>query len=158
MLYNVSMIKDRYGPIAHMMIGAPGSGKSTTASKLREMFDSIIVSTDQIRGDLYGDESIQGEWRDIVEELKRRVRCAKAVGKNVIIDATHARAKSRRETIKFLEECGFERIVPVLVHPPLDTCLERNSNRDRKVPQRVVIQMWETIEQNHKSIEKEFGI
>lgn len=158
MLYDVSMTKDEYGPIAHIMIGAPGSGKSTAASKLKAMFDSIIVSTDKIREDLYGDESTQGEWRDIVEELKRRVRCAKAAGKNVIIDATHARAKSRKETIKFLDECGFEQIVPVLVHPSLNTCLERNRKRDRNVPQRVVIAMWETIEQNKMSINKEFSI
>ena len=152
------MTKDEYGPIAHIMIGAPGSGKSTEAQKLSEIFASVIVSTDQIRKELYGDESIQGDWMEVIGELQRLVRCAKAAGYNVIIDATHARGKSRKQMKMFLEKCGFAQIVPVLVHPPLETCLERNRKRERNVPQRVVIQMWETIEQNRKYLQEEFEV
>ncbi len=157
MLYNASMNNDGYDPIAHVMIGAPGSGKSFMALKLSEIFDSIVVSTDEIRESLYGSEAIQGDWQEIENEMKRRVRCAKATGNNVIIDATHARAKYRKNIAKFLRECGFVHIVPVLVHPPLDTCLEQNRKRERRVPQRVVIQMWQTIEQNRHSLKEEFN-
>lgn len=158
MLYNGSMSKDGHGCVAHVMIGAPGSGKSTMALKLSEIFDSVIVSTDKIRESLYGDESEQGDWKEIESELRRLVRCAKASGRNVIIDATHARAKYRKSVAKFLNECGFEFIVPVLVHPSLEACLEQNRSRERKVPQRVIIQMWQSIQQNVNSLKEDFKI
>ncbi|RMG08866.1 MAG: hypothetical protein D6728_13705 [Cyanobacteria bacterium J055] len=45
----------------HFLIGLPGSGKSTFAAQLDSLNDeSIIISPDRIRAELYGNESIQG--------------------------------------------------------------------------------------------------
>jgi predicted kinase len=52
-------------PYAHVMIGAPGSGKSTKAEMLAELSDSAIVCLDTLRKELWGDEAIQGPWEDL---------------------------------------------------------------------------------------------
>ena len=41
----------------YMTVGCPASGKSTWAEQYKDGF--IIVSSDAIRADLYGDESIR---------------------------------------------------------------------------------------------------
>ena len=43
----------------YMMVGLPASGKSTYAKLLAEEVDGIIVSSDAIRKEWYGDENIQ---------------------------------------------------------------------------------------------------
>ncbi len=139
------------------MIGAPGSGKSTVAARLAEMFDAAVISTDAIRSKLWGDESVQGDWAEIDKEIKRLVRCAGAMNRNIVIDATHARKKYRTHSAQMLRQAGYSSVIPFIVHPPLETCLERNAKRDRRVPQRVIIQMWNAINSSIKSIDKEFN-
>ncbi|MBW4428061.1 MAG: ATP-binding protein [Nostoc desertorum CM1-VF14] len=52
--------------ICHYLIGPPGSGKSTLAAQMSQLIpNSRIISTDQIRGKLYGNEEIQGDWAEI---------------------------------------------------------------------------------------------
>jgi len=143
--------------IAHVMVGAPGSGKSTAGARLAELFDSVVVSTDGVRGDLWGDESVQGDWADVSREVERRVRCAAASGRNAVLDATHAKRSHRRRAAEMLRAAGYDEIVPVLAHPPLETCLERNAGRDRVVPADVVERMWLSIEQNKQSIQEDFS-
>jgi len=143
--------------IAHVMVGAPGSGKSTAGARLAELFDSVVVSTDAVRGDLWGDESVQGDWADVSREVERRVRCAAAGGRNVVLDATHAKRSYRRHAAEMLRAAGYDVVVPVLAHPPLETCLERNAGRDRVVPADVVERMWLSIEQNKQSIQEDFN-
>lgn len=143
-------------PYAHVMVGAPGSGKSTLAKEIALVSDSAIVCLDTLRKELWGDESIQGPWQDLQALFRQRVSEVADSGRNIIIDATHARKRYRKETIELLRSEVFRPIYCCIVHPPLEICLSQNAKRDRKVPQRVVIQMWETINQNLKSIEKEF--
>lgn len=142
--------------VAHVMIGAPGSGKSTRAEEIARVSDSVIVCLDTLRGELWGDESIQGPWNELHELFKRRIVEVADSGQNIIIDATHARKRHRRATIELLRSESFRPIYCCIVHPPLEVCLAQNAARDRRVPQRVVIQMWETINNNLNSIEKEF--
>jgi len=142
--------------IAHVMIGAPGSGKSTSASTLAAMFGSVVVSTDAVRGQLWGDESVQGDWAEVSREVNRLVRRAAASGRNVVLDATHAKRAYRRRAVEMLRESGYESVVPMLVHPPLETCLGRNERRERVVPADVVERMWRAIEQNKNDIQQDF--
>ena len=44
----------------HMFIGIPASGKSTLAQKIAPTINAEILSTDKIREELYGDETVQG--------------------------------------------------------------------------------------------------
>lgn len=46
--------------LCHFLIGVPSSGKSTFAQLLAQTGNYQIISTDAIRQQLYGDETIQG--------------------------------------------------------------------------------------------------
>lgn len=142
--------------IAYVMVGAPGSGKSTTAAAISKQNNASIVCLDHLREELWGDESIQGSWHELQSLFHKKVSEVAKSGKNIVIDATHARKRHRKETIRLLRENGFSRVFCYIVHPPLETCLAQNKKRSRVVPQRVVIQMWNLIEQNFNSISKDF--
>ncbi len=52
---------------------------------------AIVLSTDAIRAELYGDAAVQGPWNEIRAVLLQRLNAAAQAGTPVIIDATHAR-------------------------------------------------------------------
>lgn len=53
----------------HLLIGQPASGKSYLAKELAQHLNADILSTDQIRFWLYGDENVQGDWHEIEQVL-----------------------------------------------------------------------------------------
>ena len=44
-----------------MLVGPAGSGKSTVAKEMLSKDNFVIVSSDSVREELFGDESIQGD-------------------------------------------------------------------------------------------------
>ena len=55
------------------MIGPPGSGKSRIAKILAPLLEAEIISTDEIRKKLYGNESIQGNWSEIKNVIDNKI-------------------------------------------------------------------------------------
>ena len=138
---------------AFVMVGAPGAGKSTLASRLAETENAFIVSGDSIRAELYGDESNQGNWSEIQDRLEELV--SEAVGCTLIMDGTHYLTSYRRETLALLRGYGYDDIEAIVVNPPLEDCIFRNANRHRGVPRHVVIGMHKKLQSslNHIHIE-----
>jgi predicted kinase len=136
-----------------MLVGLPGSGKSTLAQQLLlgdDLLEPQIISTDAIRGQLFGDESIQGSWILVWDQVKRQFRQAveQILLKNTsqaIYDATNASRKQRREVITLARECGFTQIIGLWVDTPLQVCLERNQRRSRQVPEDVIWHMYRQL-------------
>ena len=105
-----------------MMIGLPGSGKSTYAKTL----DGVVLSSDEIRKD------IGNPWNEM---FRRTIELLKS-GENVIYDATNLFRKKRRAVITEAKRYGKTKAVVMLT--PLNECLERNSRRVEKVPTEVI--------------------
>ncbi len=61
-------------PIFTMMVGLPGSGKSTYAEKLSKERSAIICSSDKVREDLYGDENSQSNNDEVFKLLHKRIK------------------------------------------------------------------------------------
>ncbi len=129
------------------LIGLPGSGKSTLAAQLLQEDDRRrLISTDQIRAQLFGDEAIQGSWLLIWWEIRQQLTIAIAqiqagIITEVIYDATNARRRDRRRALLLIRYCGFTQVTGIWVNTPLATCLERNQRRDRQVPEAVIMRM-----------------
>ena len=128
-----------------MMIGVPGSGKSFEAEKIAEREDAIIVSSDAIRGEIYGDESRQENPKRVFEIVDERVKVALESGKNVIMDATNINGRRRAEWVSKMRINGVE-MIAVYVNTPLELCLERQNLRDRKVPEDVIRRMHNNLQ------------
>ncbi len=134
--------------ICHFMIGVPGSGKSTVANYLAEQTKGLIISTDQIREQLYGDAIIQGNWLEIEAEVLRQMAIAIAISQPIIYDATNAYKQWRLELLEkiALIEPEIPRFwVALLLETPLEICKQRNQNRQRQVPESVIEQMAKAI-------------
>jgi predicted kinase len=129
-------------PSAHILIGLPGSGKSTLARRLAERYaPASIISSDEIRRHLYGDEAIQGEAARVFRFARSNLRAAVRAGRNVIYDATNINPTFRRWTIRELRENGARWIVGYWLDVPLSVCQQRNRERERVVPEAVLHRM-----------------
>ena len=121
----------------YMMIGFPGSGKSTYAEKLSKEEDAIICSSDALRKELYGSEAVQEHNEEIFNILMQRVIKYLSEDKSVIYDAMNISSKYRRNTLKMLSRFNCEKIAYIIA-TPYEMCLDRNSIRDRHVPEHVI--------------------
>lgn len=124
-----------------MMIGLPASGKSTLAEQIAKSEDAEIVSSDNIRKELYGDENIQGDNNKVFRILQERIINGLKNNKNMIYDATNISYKTRMAFLQRLNKLKVEKIA-IMVATPYEDCLIRNSQRERKVPEEVIKRMY----------------
>ena len=125
----------------HLLIGPPASGKTTLAGVLAELTGAVVLSTDVVRGELFGDAAVQGPWRDIEALLHQRIREAVAAGIPVIVDATHARRPWRLAITQALDLPAPVEWIGWWLYTPLSTCLQWNHTRKRLVPEPVIREM-----------------
>ncbi|MEA5424750.1 AAA family ATPase [Synechococcus sp. CCY9202] len=125
----------------HLLIGPPASGKTTLAGVLAQLTGAVVLSTDVVRGELFGDAAVQGPWRDIEALLHRRIRESVAAGVPVIVDATHARRPWRLAITQALSLPAPVEWIGWWLYTPLGTCLQWNQTRKRLVPEPVIREM-----------------
>ena len=126
-----------------MLIGLPGSGKSSLAAQAARDGRTRVISTDAIRAQLYGDAAIQGHWLQVwaaVEAQWRETTAQIRAGDRAvaIYDATNTARKKRRSTIAAMRAAGFTQVAGLFLDLPLELCLERNCCRPRVVPTDVI--------------------
>jgi predicted kinase len=129
-----------------LMIGIPGCGKSTLTQKLLVKHPKILlISTDKIRYQLFGNEAIQGSWFKIWKEIKTLFQYAVTHKLTTIYDATNAQRRQRKDAIALAREIGFNQIIGIWVNTPLSVCLERNQKRDRQVREEIILGMYQQL-------------
>ncbi|KEF42154.1 MAG: hypothetical protein ER33_07270 [Cyanobium sp. CACIAM 14] len=122
----------------HLLIGPPASGKTTLAGVLAQLTGAVVLSTDAVRDEVFGDAAVQGPWRDIEALLHQRIRDAVAAGLPVIVDATHARRPWRLAITQALTLPAPVEWIGWWLFTPLATCLQWNQTRARLVPEPVI--------------------
>ena len=125
----------------HLLIGPPASGKTTLAGVLAQLTGAVVLSTDVIRAELFGDAAVQGPWQAIEALLHQRIREAVAAGTPVILDATHARRPWRLAITQALTLPAPVEWIGWWLYTPLATCLQWNQTRQRLVPEPVIREM-----------------
>ncbi len=122
----------------YMMIGLPGSGKSTIATRILQRENAIIVSTDSIRKELFGNEEEQSNNEKVFSVAEERIK-ENIRSRNVIFDATNINYKKRMELLKRIKNA---KKIAFLVLTPYRECLWRNEQRKRYVPTEVIKRMY----------------
>ncbi|MFZ4566908.1 MAG: AAA family ATPase [Prochlorococcaceae cyanobacterium] len=125
----------------HLLIGPPASGKTTLAGVLAQLSGAVVLSTDGVRAEVFGDAAVQGPWRDIEALLHQRIRDSVAAGVPVIVDATHARRPWRLAITQALTLPAPVEWIGWWLYTPLGTCLQWNQTRQRRVPEPVIREM-----------------
>lgn len=131
-----------------MMVGLPGSGKSTFAENYVTVNSKkpVILSADKLREELYGDPSILGDYKKLFAEIYRRLRLHLKNGEHVVFDATNIKKEHRKI---FFDNIADIDCVPVCVVMVADKHISkrRNNKRKRVVPAYVIERMAESWEE-----------
>ena len=132
----------------YMLIGVPGSGKSTVSKKLcefeRESNNSnvIIISTDEYREKLFNNVNDTKNNPQLFKIVNQDIIKYLQNGYSVIYDACNINIKSRREILNRINSLKLNiEIVANVVYAPIEIVKERNFNRERKVPEDVIERM-----------------
>ena len=130
-------------PTFLMLVGLPGSGKSTYIEKYCE--NCIVHSSDAIREELSGDINNQDINKQVFETLHKRIKADLIAGKNTVYDATNISWKRRKAFLQELSniDCWKDCI---LMATPFELCVERNNLRERKVPYFVIERMYKNFD------------
>lgn len=121
----------------YITVGIPGSGKSTGIVKLAEKTGAIIICPDDIRKVVSGNAADQTDNEKVWKIAFSRLHKSLEDGKSVIFDATSVYPKARKPLIKIGKKYDCE-VVAYVFPVTLRTAIERQKNRDRKVPDEVI--------------------
>ena len=117
-----------------MLVGLPGSGKSTWAAQQ----GTGVLSSDAVRALLTGDARNQAANRLVFPTLRYLLEMrVKAGMETTILDATSLTPKERRAWVRAAEALGCE-AEAVFFDTPLALCKSRNVARSRVVPEDVM--------------------
>lgn len=128
-------------PSLILLVGIPGSGKTTYAKKYISEYPKtpVHLSSDKIREELYGDESVQGNPAEVFTIMQKRAIEALNEGHDVLYDATNVTRKDRASVIGICPK--FAQIECHIIWAPIDTCIERDASRDRTVGKEIIDKM-----------------
>ena len=135
-------------PTLYILCGPSGSGKTTWATKfINEHIDDDIryVSRDDIRFHLIGDDDKYfAREKEVFRKFSATLAQTLCDGFDVIADATHLNEFSRRKLTQAIDMRFKDyEIVYVNFNVNIDTCLERNAQREGRanVPETVIRNM-----------------
>ncbi len=131
--------------IVWLLVGAPGSGKSTFGKTLVEGDPRVVrVCPDEFRALIGGSESNQAVSYPAFEATYNALRCYLDNGKCVVVDATNMYRKSRKKFIQIARSRGAQ-VIAMVFELPKETLLKNIAKRvasgGRNVSEKVVDDM-----------------
>ncbi len=118
-----------------VLVGAPGSGKSSLAARLLTAGRAdVVLSTDSFAEQISGDPGDQDCRAEAIDRLQQKLGVELAGGRRVIVDATLTRPEARLGLVRIACRAGVTRHSAYLVRASLQTCLARNAQRPGPLP------------------------
>ena len=131
--------------IINIMIGLPGSGKSTFCKKdISEWGEGVWVSRDAVRFSILKSTDAYFAKETLVFNTFIDIANNAIANHDVVyIDATHINAASRFKLLRRLNLTGEEEICYYFFDVPIEECLRRNRGREgrERVPEHAIRNM-----------------
>lgn len=132
-----------------ILIGAPGSGKSTWGQHFAKTRGYVRVCPDEYRAKLGWGEGDQSVSAAAFGMARSAIENALDAGKNVVFDATNMYKKTRKDFINIARRHGAKTMA-VVFEVDKQTLLDRNKKRGimggRDVPEDVIDKMLSKYE------------
>ncbi len=125
-----------------IVVGAPGSGKTTHIKTLYPHIPSISMDDERAR---LGDVMDMSRNQEVYETCFKNLCDVLKTRQSIIWDATSVSRKMRKRLIDVARQHGAI-VTIVLFDLPLELVLERNRNRERVVPEDVVRDYYRRIQ------------
>jgi len=145
----------------YMLIGVPGSGKSTWAKSQNWIKICTYISTDELveeyakRTNSTYNEVFQEYMPEAVKVMTNMVIEARKAGKDIVWDQTSCTVITRAKKIKMLPH--YRKIAVVFKTPPETELRARLDSRpDKIIPWEVVSDMANKLEQQPVTLEEGF--
>ena len=144
---------------AFFLAGGPGSGKSYVVKRTTGGLGMKIVNSDIIFEKKLKAAGLSTDLRELDPEVRDKIRgqAKKLTAKQkanyvegrlgLIIDGTGKDYDKIATQATQLKQLGYD-VHMIFVNTSLDTALERNVKRDRKVPESLVIKSWNNVQSN----------
>ena len=157
---------------AFFLAGGPGSGKSYVVRRTTGGLGLKIVNSDIAFEKLLKDADFDLDFRTMspeksLERDKIRSRAKEVTSKmqrnfvagrlGLIIDGTGAEYVKIERQARKLKELGYETYM-IFVNTSLDTAIERNNQRSRKLPLDIVKTYWNNVQSNIGKFQRLFGM
>lgn len=124
-------------PTFYMMVGIPGSGKTTYAHNIP---DALVFSSDSIREELGvdgGDSRANGKVFSLLHE---RIRSSLAEGNDTVYDATNIKRIRRGNFLNEINDLIGKKVC-VFFDIPTARAIRQNADRITPVPENVIKRM-----------------
>jgi len=132
-------------PTLTMLIGSPASGKTTYAEWIvRTESKTMRISRDEIRFAQFQDQMDAPTEGMITKIINEQTRTLLSNGWNVILDNCNTKWDYIKEPIAIFKELA--NIEFKLFDLPLEELYERNEKRTRKVPKKVIENMYHQLQ------------
>ena len=153
---------------AFFMAGGPGSGKSYVAGKTTAGLGLKVVNSDIVFENYLKQARLSFEMPDTqaAQRDARRAAAKQVTAKRqdnfvegrlgMVIDGTGKDYSKISSQASQLKEIGYD-VHMIFVNTSLDVALERNKQRPRKVPEKIVIDAWNSVQKNIGQFQRFFG-
>lgn len=126
--------------MAVILIGLPGSGKSTFAEKYLTMCK--VFSTDKYREKFTGSVEDQSQNKRVFKTIYEDMQSALEQGLNIAFDATNVTKKERAEFIEMVRPYEYN-IIGIVFHTNPDICAKRVEQRGWNVDSNALINKFQ---------------
>lgn len=139
-------------PKCTILVGVPGSGKSTWLLEQEYIEDQYIASTDGIiesigiAFNMTYDEGFKDLIKFAEKVMWKELAAFAADGERIYVDRTNLSAKSRKRFIDFLKPYGYEFDCVVFESPETDEWARRLYRPGKTIPDHVLESMADNIE------------